>query len=69
MYFKLKTQMGRTYWDCVRTKAKECSVCAITSEPQAGQPIQVYKRPAESAHLLAPNSDKVTAKILTQALK
>lgn len=70
IYYKSKTHNGKVYWDCIRTKTKECTGRAITSAPQPGQEeVTLYKGPAESAHLHAPNRDEVDATVLTQTLK
>lgn len=69
VYVRSRARGDRVYWDCQRTKRKECQGRAVTNQPRPGEEIVVYRGPAESPHLHAPNQEEVSAVRLTQTLK
>lgn len=62
IYYKSRGRNEKTYWDCRKTKRKECSARAITV-------INVLRGPNESEHSHPPDREEVAAEKVTQRIK
>lgn len=69
MYVRSRTAKGRVYWDCRLLRGRTCTARAITSDPEEGGVIEVYKGPAESQRSHPPNREKNAAEAITATIK
>ena len=68
VYVRSRTRGSRVYWDCQRTKRKECTGRAVTND-RAGDELVLYRGPTESPHQHAPNREETEAVRVTETLK
>ena len=69
VYYRSRRAKNKTYWDCNKLRAKECTARAITNEPDPSQPLVVLKGPTESPHLHPPNQEELSALQKTNDIK
>ena len=68
MYYRTRESNERTYWECRRSKLKECSARAVTILGADGH-IAVERGPADSPHSHLPNVEENVAEKLNVQLK
>ena len=69
IYLQSRVTKGRVYWDCKKLRGGECTARAVTSDPTAGEPVEVYKGVPELDHSHPPNQEESAAERLTTTLK
>ena len=69
IYYKSRTRNEKTYWDCRRTKRKECTARAVTIVNASDGHIEVLKGPTDSTHSHPPDREEVAAEKITQGIK
>jgi hypothetical protein len=69
LYLRSRRSKGRVYWDCRLLRGKTCTARAVTSDPEDGGQLQLFKGPDESEHSHPPDREEVAAEVITSRLK
>lgn len=69
IYYKSRVRNEKTYWDCRKTKRKECTARAVTIVNVSDGNIEVLKGPTDSSHSHPPDREEVAAEKLIQGIK
>lgn len=64
-----REHLRRSYWDCIRLRAKECTARAITSMVASEQTPEIFKGPSQSEHSHPPNHEECEAEIVKFRMK
>lgn len=68
MYYRTRERNERTYWECLRSKKKECSARAVSIIGANGH-IEIVRGPANSPHSHPPNVEENVAEKFNVRLK
>lgn len=69
VYVRSRVRGNRAYWDCQRTKMKQCTARAVSNNPKPGEDVVIYRGPTVSVHSHPPNREEAAAIKVTQSLK